>query len=132
MRQSDRKRLLLAFAAAAEAATGLALLIVPSLVIALLLGASPDITVATAGRVAGVAMIALAVACWPDASATGNDKPYIGMLTYNVLTTLVLAQVGLAAAMSGILLWPVTILHLTLSILLARAWFHGRRARVTG
>jgi hypothetical protein len=58
------KRALL-FAAAGEAGMGLALLIVPSLVGRLLLGEELTGIATPVARVAGIALIALAVACWP-------------------------------------------------------------------
>jgi hypothetical protein len=53
------------FAAVAEAATGLALLIVPSLVGQLLLGEGLTGVAIPVARVAGIALIALGIACWP-------------------------------------------------------------------
>ena len=54
----------LIFAAVAEAATGLALLVVPSLVGHLLFGAELTGVALTVARVTGIALIALRVACW--------------------------------------------------------------------
>ena len=59
----------LIFAAVGEAATGLALLIVPSLVGQLLLGAELTGIAVTVARVAGIALIALGIACWPGTAA---------------------------------------------------------------
>jgi hypothetical protein len=77
----------LVFAAVAEAATGLALLLLPSLVGQLLLGAELTDIAVTVARVAGIALIALGVACWPG-------TPLIAMLTYSATATLYLAYVG--------------------------------------
>jgi hypothetical protein len=55
----------LIFAAVAEAATGAALLIVPSLVGRLLFGEGLTGVAIPVARVTGIALIALAVACWP-------------------------------------------------------------------
>jgi hypothetical protein len=45
--------------------TGLALLVMPSVVVELLLGAAPGTPVGiTVSRVAGVALLTLGVACW--------------------------------------------------------------------
>ena len=74
-------------AAVGEAATGLALLIVPSLVGQLLLGAELTGIAVTVARVAGIALIALGVACWPG-------TPLLGMLTYSAGVALYLAYVG--------------------------------------
>ena len=65
------------------------------------------------GRVAGIALIALSVACWPG-------PPVAGMLIYSAAVALYLAYVGVAGGMTGILLWPAVVLHLVLTALLAR------------
>jgi hypothetical protein len=105
---------LLTFTALAEAATGLGLLIAPSLVGQLLLGAELAGVAVTVARVAGIALIALSVAC-------GTGTPLVGMLVYSAAVTLYLAYVGLAGASSGILLWPAVGLHVILTALLLRA-----------
>jgi hypothetical protein len=104
----------LVFAAVSEASTGLALLIVPSLVGRLLLGEELTGVAMPVARVAGIALIALGVACWPG-------PPLVGMLTYSAAVTLYLAYVGFAGGMSGMLLWPAVVLHVILTALLARA-----------
>jgi hypothetical protein len=104
----------LAFAAVGEAATGLALLIVPSLVGQLLLGTELTGISIPVARVAGIALIALGVACWPG-------TPLTGMLTYSAAVTLYLAYVGFADGLSGPLLWPAVVLHAILTALLVRA-----------
>ena len=101
----------LIFAAVAEAATGLALLIVPSLVGQLLLGEQLTGVAVPVARVAGIALIALGIACWPG-------PPLLGMLTYSALVTLYLAYLGFAGGLTGILLWPAVILHAILTALL--------------
>jgi hypothetical protein len=103
----------LIFAAVGEAGTGLALLIVPSLVGRLLLGEDLAGIAIPVARVAGIALIALGVACWPG-------PPRAGMLTYSVAVMLYLAYVGFAGGLSGILLWPAVILHGILTALLIR------------
>jgi len=104
----------LVVAAVAEIATGVALLIVPSLVAQLLLGAELVGVAVTVARVTGIALIALGVACWPG-------TPMVGMLTYSAGATLYLASVGIAGAATGILLWPAVVLHAILTALLLRA-----------
>jgi hypothetical protein len=74
----------LMFAAVGEAATGLALLIVPSFVAQLLLGEGLDGVAIPVARVAGIALIALGIACWPG-------PPVVGMLTYSAAVMLYLA-----------------------------------------
>ena len=105
----------LIFAAVAEVATGLALLIVPSLVGLLLLGEQLTGVAIPVARVAGIALMALGIACWPG-------PPLVGMLIYSAAVTLYLAYLGFAGGFSGVFLWPAVALHAVLSILLGRAW----------
>src|SRR6476620_1831464 len=102
----------LIFSAVAEAATGIALLIAPTLVWQLLLGEQLTGVAIPVARVAGIALIALGIACWPG-------PPLAGMLAYNVLVTLYLAYLGFAG-LAGVLLWPAVALHAILTALLTR------------
>jgi len=104
----------LVLAAVSEATTGAALLIVPSLVGQLLFGVELTGIALAVARVAGIALIALGVACWPG-------TPLIGMLTYSAAVTLYLASVGFAGGLTGILLWPAVVLHAILTVLLTWA-----------
>ena len=104
---------LLSFVAVAEAGTGLALLLVPALVGKLLLGTELTGVAIPVARVAGIALIALGVGCWPGPAL-------VGMLTYSVLVTVYLAYVGIAGGFAGILLWPAVMLHAVLTLLLGR------------
>ncbi len=108
----------LKFAAIGEAATGLALLIVPSLVGQVLLGEGLTGIAVPVARVAGIALIGLGIACWPG-------PPLVGMLTYSALVTLYLVYVGLADGLTGIFLWPAVALHAILSVILGRLWVAG-------
>ena len=105
----------LTFAAIGEAATGLALLIVPSRVGQLLLGEGLAGVAVPVARVAGIALVALGISCWPG-------PPLVGMLIYSAAATLYLAYLGFAGGLTGVLLWPAVVLHLLLSIFLGRAW----------
>ena len=107
---------LLTLAAIGETATGLALLIVPSLVVWLLFGAEIVGVGVVMSRLAGIALIGLGVACWPG-------PPLIGMLTYSVLAMLYLTYIGVGGEWVGLLLWPAVVLHAVLTFLLARTWF---------
>ena len=109
----------LVFAAIAEIATGLGLLLVPSLVGQLLLGAEMAGMTVTVARVTGIALVALGIACWPG-------TPLLGMLTYSVAVALYLAYVGLAGGAAGVLLWPAVALHLIVTVLLTRVWASGK------
>ncbi len=103
----------LIFAAISEAATGAGLVIVPSLVGRLLLGAELGGVAVVVARALGIALIALGIACWPG-------PPRLGMLIYGAAIALYLAYAGLALGFAGILLWPAVVLHTILTILLAK------------
>ena len=112
---------LLSLAAIAEAATGLALLVVPSLVGRLLLGAELSGVSIPVARVTGIALVALAVACWPGCTAL------CGMLTYNTLAALYFLYLAIRGQWAGPLLWPAVAVHAVLAILLARAWHKAHK-----
>jgi hypothetical protein len=113
----------LIFAAVAEAATGLALLIVPSLVGQLLLGAELTGAAIPVARVTGIALIALGVACWPG-------PPLVGMLLYTAFVMLYLAFIGIRGEWGGALLWPAVAVHAVLAVLLARDLLESNRQRI--
>jgi len=116
---------LLTLTAAIEAATGLALMAVPAVVVRLLLGGEISGAGIPLGRVAGFGLFALGMACWPG-DRTANAAPALrGMLAYNSLTTLYLLYLGIGGAWGGPLLWPAVVVHGVLSLLLARQWRLG-------
>ena len=112
----------LALAAVGEIATGLALLVVPSLVGQLLLGEQLTGVAIPVARVAGIALIGLGIACWPG-------TPLMGMLIYSAAVALYLAYVGFAGGFGGLLLWPAVVLHLVLAAFLIRQATRGKEPR---
>jgi hypothetical protein len=118
-----RSKRVLVLAAVSEAATGVALIIVPSLVGRLLLGAELVGVTIPVARVAGIALIALGLACWPGSEATGTPTRALrAMLCYSLLITLYFAYLGIGGEWVGSLLWPAVVVHAILTILLVRAW----------
>lgn len=105
----------LAFAAFGEAVTGLILFIAPSLAAHLLLGTDVTGSGVIVARVAGIALIGLAIACWPGPAT-------LGMLSYSLLVTLYLGWLGATGTATGVLLWPAVVLHAGLTVLLAIAF----------
>ncbi len=104
----------LKLAAIGETATGLALLVAPSVVASLLLGEAFDDVALPVVRVAGIALIGLGIACSPG-------PPLVGMLVYSAAVAVYLAGLGIAGDATGALLWPAVILHVLLTALLMRA-----------
>jgi len=102
------KKIVLALAAAAEAGTGLLLLVSPSLVVSLLFGTEVGGIATVMSRLAGIALIGLGVACWPGNSAV---QQLYGMLTYSTLAMLYLIRIGFRGAPLGCScgqeLWPM-------------------------
>ena len=114
----------LAIAAIAQAATGLALLVVPSVVGRLLLGTELSGVSVALARVAGIALFSLGLACWPANEAT---RPALrAMLTYNLLATLYLLYLAIRGNWVGLLLWPAVVLHTLIAIFLGRAWLSSK------
>jgi hypothetical protein len=110
------RKSLLSITGVLEAATGLALLVMPSVVIELLLGAAPGTPVGvTVSRVVGAAMLALGVACWlarEDAASRAAKGLVAAMLLYNVAVVAVLVL----ARLFGIAFWPVVLGHAGLAV----------------
>jgi hypothetical protein len=106
----------LTVASVVELATGVALLVVPVFVGRILLGAELAGVSIPVARVAGIALIALGIACLPG-------KALLGMSAYGTLVTLYLAYVGIADKFAGILLWPAVAAHAVLTLLLGQQFF---------
>ncbi len=106
----------LAFAAACEATLGVALLLDPPIVFRLLLAAEASGAGLVVGRVAGIALLALSLACWPGRGASVRRPALRAMLTCNALATLYLVYLGIGGEWVGRLLWPAVVLHAVLTI----------------
>jgi hypothetical protein len=115
---------LLALTAVGEAVLGLVLLVHPPVVVRLLFGAEIPGAGMVMGRITGISLIALGVACWPG---SGTARAVWGMLTYSALVTLYLAYLGIEGTWSGVLLWPTVALHGILTLLLVRSWHKERQ-----
>jgi hypothetical protein len=113
------KKLLIVIALG-EGAAGLALLTVPSLVVPLLFGQEPTGVAVALARVTGIALLALGVACWPG-------RLLVALLTYNAVIAVYLACLGFVGGLTGVLLWPVVVLHAILAALLT--WVIARMRR---
>src|SRR5213593_3557585 len=111
---------LLKLTAIIEAATGLGLMAVPSVVVRLLLGSPLDTSASIPlGRVAGAALLALGVACWlarDDTQSRAARGLVVAMLIYNIPATAVLAFAGIGLGLHGVALWPAVVLHAAMAI----------------
>ena len=125
-------KLLLILTAIVEGVAGLTLLLIPTVAVSVLLGVPLDTPggLVTA-RIAGAALIALAVACWQarngerGSASTGVVE---AMLLYNFAATVVLVYAGTRLELRSSLLWPAIVLHLGLGVgCLTNLWFTRRK-----
>ncbi len=111
-------KLLLIIAAVIEALAGVGLLLVPTVAVSMLLGAPLDTpTGLVAARIAGAALIGLAIACWQARNGERRSAA-IGvveaMTFYNFAAAVVLVYAGIRLNLRSALLWPAIVLHLGL------------------
>ncbi len=112
-------RPVLTVVAMAEMATGVALLLLPGFVGRLLFGVALDDLAVVVARAMGIALISLGFACWPGPAG-------VGMLVYSTGVMIYLGYLGLDGTSGGLLLWPVVVLHLVASVLMAGEMIRGR------
>ena len=125
-------KLLLIIAAVVEAGAGLTLLLMPIAGTSALLGTPLDTPPGlVAARIAGAALVALAIACWQARNGEGGS-PATGvveaMLFYNFAAAVVLVYAGIRLNLRSALLWPAIVLHLGLGIWCgSNIWFTRRK-----
>jgi len=116
-------RFLVNFAAAIEALTGLAMLVVPALVIGMLLGDGLGQTGVVVTRVLGIALLSVGVAGWESHGQCMRLAPRAGLCVYNVGVAIVFLTIGIADEMHGMLLWPAALLHAAIGAAMLAAFF---------
>jgi hypothetical protein len=101
--------------AAIELGAGVALMIAPSLVATLLVGAPlPSDVGESVARVCASALLALGVACGlacGDARSRATYAVVVAMLVYNIGAVVVLGFAGVRVRPVGVALWPAVTLH---------------------
>lgn len=117
---------MLRFCAVVELGTGLALMVAPEVVAALLVRGQVTDLAALLGRCMGAALVALGLACWPQPPETaGGPAALRAMFVYSALVALFLGYAGAFAQLAGPLLWPAVALHGSVALLLP--WIGSRR-----
>ena len=109
---------LLTVSALIEAPTGLAFLAVPALVFRHLFGAEISEGSLPLARLAGVALLALGVACWRatrEAEGGGARAVVAAMLLYNLGAVVIFAMSGLKPS-AGLAVWPAAVLHAGMAV----------------
>jgi hypothetical protein len=103
-----------------EAATGVALLGLPSVVVSMLLGASLDSPAALAMvRLGGAALLCIGAACWlarNDRQSRAAGGLLAGLCLYNIAAVAVLVHAGAGLGLSGVGLWPAVFFHAALAL----------------
>ncbi len=102
-------------AAIVEVPTGLCLLLVPRLILALLLGVQHAAAeTLLAGRVAGAALLGFGVAIWLTCKRASDPVQHglvVGITLYTMVAAALLAYATIVLKMAGILLWPALVFH---------------------
>lgn len=106
-------KLLLKLTAFIEVATGLGSIAVPAFVVQLLLGSELLGAGIPRGRLAGVALLALGIACWLASSDTRNCAA---------------RRIVTAMALYDISLWPAVILHAAMAVWCVARLRHNSQA----
>ncbi|PYT00765.1 MAG: hypothetical protein DMF63_05515 [Acidobacteria bacterium] len=108
-------KLLLMVTAVFEGATGIALLVAPSIAVSTLLGAELDTPGGlVVGRIAGAALAALAIASW---QARNGERHGIAagvvaaMFVYNLAAAMIVAYAAVGFGLQSPLMWPVVFAH---------------------
>jgi hypothetical protein len=120
---------LLSVTAAVEAIMGLALIIYPQAVSSLLLGVDLAGAGIAVGRVAGIALLSLALVCWMSRQDADKTAALAAMLTYNLLVAAYLIYLGIGGELVGILLWPTVAIHAVLTLLFAYVRFNDQQPK---
>ena len=120
-------RLLAKVSAAIEVTTGCALIVAPTFIVHLLIGASLSSGGIAVGRLGGLGLLSLGLACWPSQDVV-TSQATTALFTYNLLAALYFAYLGVVGGFAGYLLWPAFALHGLLAVLLAGpAYLAARR-----
>ena len=82
------------------------------------------------GRLSGLALIALGVACLPSKIEGMRQHPVRVLLFYNIGAAILFAWIGVTTTSWGIVLWPVVILHTVVAVALAVSLRRGSRVTV--
>src|ERR1700685_2831791 len=93
-----------------EVATGVGLVVAPSLLARLLFGSDLNAAGEATGRIAGLVMVCLAAGCWPRVVG-GEAHALAPLMALSWLAAVFLIATGLMGANVGMLLWPAAALH---------------------
>jgi hypothetical protein len=125
---------LLRISAMLEGTVALVFLFDPSLPVWALFGQPLDAApTQLAARIAGAALLSLAMACWwagADSASRAASSLVAALLVYDLLAIFLLLHARMVLTLSGIGLWPAVVLHAALA-LWCMAALRQRYRRVT-
>jgi hypothetical protein len=107
-------KLLMMIMAVFEGMAGLGFLLMPVVVVSMLLNTHLDTLGGLIARLAGAAIIALAISCWQarNAERTGAGLGIVAaMLFYNIAAAVLLAYGGVRLGLQSSFIWPMIVLH---------------------
>ena len=103
-----------------EVGAGLTLVVAPSVLTTLLVGTQLDTpTALIVGRVAGIALLSLVIACWVARTDALNPVArglVAGMLLYNAGIVALLVHADTSLGLTGVLQWPAILIHGALAV----------------
>jgi hypothetical protein len=113
-------KMLLIATAFIEVSAGLALLLLPSQATELVFGSPLDTpTALVMGRLAGVALLTLGVACWlgrsEDKGRRGNGLA-AAMLLYNAAAVALISYARIGLGLIALVLWPAVLVHAVMAV----------------
>jgi hypothetical protein len=125
---------LLTIAAALECLAGVALIVLPGITIALLLGAEAHSDGLMIARLTGVALLCLGIACWwarADPGGAARTGTLHAITLYNAGAGLLLVMFAATGEAAGVVLWIGGIFHLGFASAFAACfWRFARTASV--
>jgi hypothetical protein len=110
-----------------EGSTGLALIVKPSLIVLFLLGsplANPLSVIIT--RIAGVALVSLAIVCWFSRKSNNMVGVTIALLFYNLASVVLLGYAGVYESLNGVALWPAVAAHIAMTLWCAMLLYRNK------
>lgn len=112
-----KRRYLVMASAWLEIVTGAVLIMAPDVPCRLLFEVGLEGAGVFAGRLAGIGLLALGIACRPSTEGLSRSA-VLGLFAYNFGTAMLASWVGLATSFRGILLWPAAVLHAVIAAVL--------------
>ncbi len=123
-----KTRTVLLISATLELATGMALAAVPNFVAGLLLSTGLTRPGEAVGRLGGLGLFSLAIACWPRGESD-QPQPIRGLLFYNLAAAVYLGYLRFGGGFTSYLLLAACVFHALLALLLARPAYRSAADR---